>query len=113
MVYLVPFLSFPDSSRNIAPIKSIEPLSADLIWVVTGMIDLVDSPSLAKRFLPAKQLIHPVSAVASMIAECRGCAWIVFNDDVWLISSALTYRLSVGCAWALSLLHVLLLLLYL
>ena len=109
----MPFVSFPDSSRNIAPIKSIDPLSADLIWVVTGMTDLIESPSLVKRFLPAKQLIHPVSAVASMVAVCCGCVRVVFNEDVWLISITLGCRLRFGCAWGLSLLQVLLMLLYL
>ena len=96
-----------------APSSFMRPLSADRIWVVTGISVFCDSPSLASVFRPAMLLMQPVSAVIRRVALCRGWALNVFS---WcsllpgLGSRATASRHSVGWGCALSLFHVLLML---
>ena len=93
---------------NKAPSNWMLPLSADLIWVFTGMRSLLERPSLTRVFMPARHDIHPVSVVASINAECRGCALTVFSGWRWLdlTFKALANIFTLGWSSALLVLHV-------
>ena len=64
-----PFASSPDRLSKMAPNNLIPSLFAERILVLTGMRLEEVKPSLERRPTPAKQLWHPVSAIAVMLVQ--------------------------------------------
>ena len=63
-----PNASVPERCNSIAPTSLMSASSADRILVLMGIRSEVVRPNLRRRFVPAKQLWHPVSASALMVA---------------------------------------------
>ena len=99
---------------KVAPSSFMQLLSADCIWVDTGTIVFGDSPSLVSVFRSAMLLMQPVLAMIRRVALCCGWALYVFSWCSLLPSfgcRAIASRCNVGCDWALSFFHALLMLL--
>ena len=96
-----------------APSSLMRLQSADFIWVVTGISDCLDNPSLVMVFRPAMLLMHPVSAVTCRVALCCWWALSVFGRcgaSPGFGSRATASSHIVGCGCALILVQILLML---
>lgn len=93
-----PAASEPDNFRKIAPISLIPSLLAARIFVFTGRRSELVRPNWRKRLVPAKQLLHHVSARAGTCAGAVSLACGVHRGPVVVLLTlkACTLILMVG-----------------